>query len=46
LGAVWADAAPDVSRQDPTSSVQADAEHLTRNRKVEGSGFGLCRWTC
>jgi hypothetical protein len=31
------DAASNVSRQDPTNAVQADAEHLTRNRKVEGS---------
>jgi hypothetical protein len=30
------DATPDVSRQDPTSAVQVDAEHLTRNRKVAG----------
>jgi hypothetical protein len=35
--AVWTDAAPNVSRQDPTSAVQVDAEHLARNRKVEGS---------
>jgi hypothetical protein len=31
------DAAPNVSRQDPTSAIQIDAKHLTRNRKVEGS---------
>ena len=36
-GAVWTDAAPNVSRQDPTSAVQADAAHLARNRKVVGS---------
>jgi hypothetical protein len=31
------DAAPNVSREDPTASVQSDAEHLSRNRKVVGS---------
>jgi hypothetical protein len=36
-GSVWTDEAPNVSRQDPTSAVQVDAEHLARNRKVEGS---------
>jgi hypothetical protein len=36
-GSVWIDAAPNVSRQDPTSAVQADTKHLTRNRKVVGS---------
>ena len=34
-GPVWTDAAPNVSRQDPTSAVQSDAEHLARNRKVK-----------
>jgi hypothetical protein len=36
-GSVWTDGAPNVSRQDPTSAVQFDAEHLARNRKVVGS---------
>jgi hypothetical protein len=36
-GAVWTDAASNVSRQDPTSAGQSDAKHLTRNRKVVGS---------
>jgi hypothetical protein len=36
-GSVWIDGPPNVSRHDPTSAVQSDAEHLTRNRKVEGS---------
>jgi hypothetical protein len=36
-GAGWTDAAPNLSRQDPSCSVQSDAEHLARNRKVEGS---------
>jgi hypothetical protein len=44
-----ADAAPTVSRQNPTSTVRSDAEHLARNRKVEGasgraSPRGPCRW--
>jgi hypothetical protein len=34
-GPVWIDAASNVSRQDPTSAVRFDAEHLARNRKVE-----------
>jgi hypothetical protein len=34
LGAVWTDSASNVSRLDPTASVQADAEHPSRNRKV------------
>jgi hypothetical protein len=34
--AVWTDAAPHVSRQNPTSTVQADAEH-------PGYGSGGCR---
>jgi hypothetical protein len=29
-----ADAPPNVSRQDPTCSVQFDPEHLARNRKA------------
>ena len=37
-GAVWTDEAPNVSRLDPSVAVQADAEHPSRNRKVEGSG--------
>jgi hypothetical protein len=36
-GAVWTDEAPNASRQDPSGAVQVDAEHLARNRKVEGS---------
>jgi hypothetical protein len=36
-GAVWTDAAPNVSRQDPARSIQSDAGFLARNRKVEGS---------
>jgi hypothetical protein len=36
-GAVWTDAASDVSRPDPSGADQIDAEHSTRNRKVEGS---------
>jgi hypothetical protein len=36
-GAVWADSAPNVSRLDPSGAVQIEAEHPTRNRKVEGS---------
>src|SRR4029453_6045754 len=33
-GAVWTDAASNVSRQDPSGAGQSDAKHLTRNRKV------------
>jgi hypothetical protein len=36
-GAVWTDAASNVSRLDPAGAVQVDAEHPTRNRKIEGS---------
>jgi len=36
-GAVWTDEAPNVSRPDPSGAIQIDAEHPTRNRKVEGS---------
>jgi hypothetical protein len=36
-GAVWTDDPPNVSRLDPSGAIQADAEHPTRNRKVEGS---------
>jgi hypothetical protein len=36
-GSVWIDEAANVSRLDPTGSVQIDAEHLSRNRKVVGS---------
>jgi hypothetical protein len=32
--AAWTDAAPNVSRQNPTCAVQSDAAHLARNRKV------------
>jgi hypothetical protein len=35
--AVWTDEACDVSRLDPSEADQTDAEHPTRNRKVEGS---------
>jgi len=31
------DAASNLSRQDPTSAVRFDADHLARNRKVVGS---------
>ena len=31
------DAAPNLSRQDPSGAVRVDAEHLARNRKVVGS---------
>jgi hypothetical protein len=37
LGAVWIDEAFNVSRHDPTGAVWFDAEHLARNRKVDGS---------
>jgi hypothetical protein len=36
-GAVWTDEASNVSRPDPSGALQTDAEHPTRNRKVEGS---------
>jgi hypothetical protein len=36
-GAVWTDEAPNVSRLDPSGADQIDAEHPSRNRKVEGS---------
>jgi hypothetical protein len=36
-GAVWTDEASNVSRLDPSGADQIDAEHPTRNRKVEGS---------
>jgi hypothetical protein len=35
--AIWTDEAPNVSRLDPSGAVQFDAEHPTRDRKVEGS---------
>jgi hypothetical protein len=35
--AIWTDEASNVSRLDPSGAVQADAEHLARNRKVVGS---------
>jgi hypothetical protein len=34
--AVWTDSPSNVSRLNPSGAVQADAEHPTRNRKVEG----------
>jgi hypothetical protein len=36
-GAIWTDEAGNVSRLDPSGAVQIDAEHPSRNRKVEGS---------
>jgi hypothetical protein len=36
-GAVWTDEASNVSRLDPSGADQADAEHPSRNRKVEAS---------
>jgi hypothetical protein len=36
-GAVWTDAASNVSRLDPSGADQTDAENPTRNREVEGS---------
>jgi hypothetical protein len=36
-GAVWTDEAAKVSSPDPSGAVQIDAEHPSRNRKVEGS---------
>jgi hypothetical protein len=38
--AVWIDEAPNVSRLDPSGAVQVDAEHPSRNRKVEGCSDG------
>jgi hypothetical protein len=35
--AVWTDEASNVSRLDPSGAYWVDAEHPTRNRKVEGS---------
>jgi hypothetical protein len=35
-GAVWTDEASNVSRLDPSGAIQIDAEHPSRNRKVEG----------
>jgi hypothetical protein len=40
-GAVWTDEASNVSRLDPSGTDQADAEHPTRNRKVEGSSVAV-----
>jgi hypothetical protein len=37
------DAAPNVSRQNPTSAVQSDAEHLARNRKLAGPSLSSYR---
>jgi hypothetical protein len=36
-GAVWTDEASNVSRLDPSGAVPVDAEHPSRNRKVEGA---------
>jgi hypothetical protein len=36
-GAVWSDWPSHVSRLDPSGAVQIDAEHPSRNRKVDGS---------
>jgi hypothetical protein len=35
--AIWTDSASNVSRPDPSQAIQIDAEHPTRNRKVEGA---------
>jgi hypothetical protein len=40
-GAIWTDGASNVSRPDPSGATQADAEHPTRNRKVEGSSVAV-----
>jgi hypothetical protein len=37
--AVWSDSASNVSRLDPSGAVQVDAEHPSRNRKVDGSNL-------
>src|SRR5215218_11345281 len=34
-GAIWTDEAGNVSRPDPSGATWSDAEHPTRNRKVE-----------
>ena len=39
-GAVWTDAAPDVSSLDPSGAVQIDAEHPSRNRLLAAQGRG------
>jgi hypothetical protein len=44
-GAVWTDEASNVSRLDPSGADQIDAEHPTRNRKVEGSNPSLAPQT-
>jgi hypothetical protein len=36
-GAVWTDAASNVSSLDPPGAGWVDAEHPSRNRKVEGA---------
>jgi hypothetical protein len=36
-GAVWTDEASNGSRPDPSGAILSDAEHPTRNRKVESS---------
>jgi hypothetical protein len=36
-GSVWTDEASNVSSLDPSGAIQIDAEHPSRNRKVEGS---------
>jgi hypothetical protein len=38
-GSGQTDAASNVSRENPTDAVRSDAEHLPRNRKVEGSNL-------
>jgi hypothetical protein len=40
-GAVWTDGASNVSRLDPSGADQIDANHPTRNRKIEGSNPSL-----
>jgi hypothetical protein len=41
-GAVWTDGSSNVSRLDPSGAVQVDAEHPTRNWKVEAH-LGKCK---
>jgi hypothetical protein len=41
-GAVWTDGPSNVSRLDPSGAVQIDAEHPSRNRKVEDEAGRTC----
>jgi hypothetical protein len=34
-GAIWIDAASNLSRLDPSRAIQVDAEHPTRNRMAD-----------